>query len=262
MDPASVAAAKAAGASTLEISQNSGPGSVYLSLWLPGPSATSMQFNALTPADNLTSNMKVSMVFSGSGATSPTITSGRAEYPGIAYLGNDEWDLDGNGNANIKATYSPAGGSFTLRAGTKGDPGLEDGEYVTKIHFGTGNDCSEDYYYIRGRDCTAEGLGIAGVRVQTQGTAQKALTEINDAIIIKDNVRAAFGAIQNRLENTASNLQIQAENLQAAESRISDVDVAFEMTAFVRNQILTQAAVSMLSQANSMPQMAVRLLRG
>ena len=74
--------------------------------------------------------------------------------------------------------------------------------------------------------------------------------------------RAYFGALQNRLENTVSNLQIQAENLQAAESRISDVDVAREMTTFVRNQVLTQAATAMLSQANSMPQMAVRLLQG
>jgi flagellin len=64
------------------------------------------------------------------------------------------------------------------------------------------------------------------------------------------------------LQNTISNLTIQAENLQAAESRISDVDVATEMTDFIRNQILTQAAVSMLSQANSMPQLAMRLIGG
>ena len=56
------------------------------------------------------------------------------------------------------------------------------------------------------------------------------------------------------------NLQIQAENLQAAESRISDVDVASEMTNFVTNQILTQSAVAMLSQANSLPQLALNLL--
>ena len=59
-----------------------------------------------------------------------------------------------------------------------------------------------------------------------------------------------------------TNLTIQVENLQAAESRISDVDVATEMTQFVRNQILTQSAVAMLSQANSMPQMAMQLIGG
>ncbi|HJA78191.1 MAG TPA: flagellin, partial [Candidatus Desulfovibrio intestinavium] len=69
-----------------------------------------------------------------------------------------------------------------------------------------------------------------------------------------------LGAIQNRLENTVSNLTIQSENLQSAESRIRDVDVATEMTNFVRNQVLTQSAVAMLSQANSMPQMALQLI--
>ena len=85
---------------------------------------------------------------------------------------------------------------------------------------------------------------------------------LNSAIISKDKIRANLGALQNRLENTVSNLQIQAENMQAAESRISDVDVATEMTEFVRNQVLTQAAVAMLSQANSLPQMALQLIQG
>ena len=78
----------------------------------------------------------------------------------------------------------------------------------------------------------------------------------------KDSNRASLGALQNRLENTVSNLQIQAENLQAAESRISDVDVAQEMTTFIRSQILIQAATSMLAQANSMPQMVLKLIGG
>ena len=98
--------------------------------------------------------------------------------------------------------------------------------------------------------------------VSTQAQAQKALEGLNDAIISKDKIRANLGAMQNRLENTVSNLQIQAENLQAAESRISDVDVSTEMTEFVRIQILTQAAVAMLSQANSLPQMALQLIGG
>ena len=85
---------------------------------------------------------------------------------------------------------------------------------------------------------------------------------INEAIISKDKIRANLGALQNRLQNTVTNLQIQAENLQASESRISDVDVATEMTEFVRNQIKSQAAVAMLSQANSLPQMAMQLING
>ena len=137
-----------------------------------------------------------------------------------------------------------------------------------KVHFGTANDSAEDYYYIQIGDSTASALGVgnqaastmAAYTVSTQAAAQKALVGIQDAITSKDKIRASLGAMQNRLENTISNLQIQSENLQAAESRISDVDVSLEMTNFVRNQILTQAAVAMLSQANSLPQMALSLI--
>ena len=102
----------------------------------------------------------------------------------------------------------------------------------------------------------------AGRTIATQEDAQLALDAINNAIIEKDKVRAHLGAIQNRLENTITNLNVQAENLQAAESRIRDVDVATEMTEFTRQQILTQTAVAMLSQANSLPQMAMQLVGG
>ena len=139
-----------------------------------------------------------------------------------------------------------------------------------KIHFGTMNDSAEDYYYIQIGTCTASALGVGSTAangadadartVSTQSAAQKALVGINNAIVSKDKIRAHLGALQNRLENTITNLTTQSENLQAAESRISDVDVATEMTQFVRNQILTQSAVAMLSQANSMPQMAMQLI--
>ncbi len=137
-----------------------------------------------------------------------------------------------------------------------------------KIHFGSMNDSAEDYYYIQIGTSTASALGVgnqaektsSAYTVSTQEAAQKALVGLNDAVVSKDKIRAHLGALQNRLENTISNLTTQTQNLQAAESRISDVDVATEMTAFVRNQILTQSAVAMLSQANSMPQMAMQLI--
>lgn len=137
-----------------------------------------------------------------------------------------------------------------------------------KVHFGSMNDSAEDYYYIKIGTSTASALGVgnqadteaAAYTVSTQAAAQRALVGLTDAVVSKDKIRADLGALQNRLENTISNLTTQAENLQAAESRISDVDVATEMTRFVRNQILTQSAVAMLSQANSMPQMAMSLI--
>jgi flagellin-like hook-associated protein FlgL len=101
----------------------------------------------------------------------------------------------------------------------------------------------------------------AGADLRTQSNAQEALDALNYSIDVKDKIRADLGALQNRLENTMTNLEIQAENLQASESRISDVDVAVEMTAFTRNTILTQAAVGMLAQANSMSQLALSLIR-
>ena len=140
-----------------------------------------------------------------------------------------------------------------------------------KIHFGSSNYSAEDYYYITIGDCTASALGVGNqadpdtakaYTVSTQEAAQHALEGITQAIVSKDKIRAHLGAMQNRLENTITNLNVQAENLQAAESRISDVDVATEMTEFVRNQILTQSAVAMLSQANSLPQMAMQLIGG
>jgi flagellin len=140
-----------------------------------------------------------------------------------------------------------------------------------KIHFGTGNDSAEDYYYIAIGNSTASALGVGnqsdpaaggGFSISTQEGAQKSLDAINEAIVSKDKIRASLGSLQNRLENTITNLSIQAENLQAAESRISDVDVAQEMTEFVRNQILTQSAVAMLAQANQLPQMAMQLMQG
>jgi flagellin len=100
----------------------------------------------------------------------------------------------------------------------------------------------------------------AGRNIRTQENAQHAFGAIERAMLQKDGNRAHLGALQNRLENTISNLQIQAESLQAAESRISDADMAEEMTGFARSQILVQAAVAMLAQANSLPQMALSLI--
>ncbi|MBN1553473.1 MAG: flagellin, partial [Phycisphaerae bacterium] len=85
---------------------------------------------------------------------------------------------------------------------------------------------------------------------------------IQTAIETKDSYRAELGYKMNRLEVAAKVLAVQAENLSAAESRISDVDVATEMSQMTRAQVLAQAGISMLAQANTIPQMALELLRG
>ncbi|PKN09015.1 MAG: flagellin [Deltaproteobacteria bacterium HGW-Deltaproteobacteria-8] len=138
-----------------------------------------------------------------------------------------------------------------------------------KVHFGTGNDSAEDYYYVSINGSTASSLGVglgatgtSGKSISTQQLAQEALASLNNAIISKDKIRANLGAMQNRLQNTITNLSVQAENTQAAESSISDVDVATEMTEFTRQQILTQSAVAMLSQANGLGRLAMQLIGG
>jgi flagellin len=124
------------------------------------------------------------------------------------------------------------------------------------IHFGVNSTIE-----IISVDVAASALGIASSSLTTATTATAALNAVTTAITRKDSARASFGYMMNRLESTNAVLNIQAENLMASESRISDVDVATEMALLTRNQVLSQAGISMLAQANTMPQMALTLLR-
>ncbi len=101
---------------------------------------------------------------------------------------------------------------------------------------------------------------FAGINVSTQRSADRAITVINSAIETVSAERSKLGAIQNRLEHTIANLGTSAENLQAAESRIRDLDMAEEIMAFTKNNILQQAATAMLAQANMAPQSVLQLL--
>ncbi len=101
---------------------------------------------------------------------------------------------------------------------------------------------------------------VGGVDVSTQGTANSAITTINNALETVSAERSKLGAYQNRLEHTIANLGTSAENLQAAESRIRDLDMAEEIMAFTKNNILQQAATAMLAQANMAPQSVLQLL--
>jgi flagellin len=89
-----------------------------------------------------------------------------------------------------------------------------------------------------------------------------AISQIDAAIDAVSTERAQFGAVQNRLQYTLSNLTIYEENLQSSESRIADVDMAAEMSNFTKEQILQQSGTAMLAQANQLPQSVLQLLRG
>lgn len=103
-------------------------------------------------------------------------------------------------------------------------------------------------------------LEIGSLSVGTASAANATIAAIKDAISQVSEQRAKFGAVQNRLEHTVNNLGVMVENLSASESRIRDADMATEMTAFTKNQILVQAGTAMLAQANSAPQAVLRLL--
>lgn len=120
---------------------------------------------------------------------------------------------------------------------------------------------SSDTITINMVDMTRSGLSIDTLSIGTADSAQAALTAVDTAINTANSARASFGAKMNRLENIVDVVNVQAENLMAAESRVSDVDVATEMAAMTRNQVLAQAGVAMLAQANTIPTMALTLLR-
>ncbi len=192
------------------------------------------------------------------------VTEANGFLPGAAYS-----DAKLNGNNSLSYTDVPPYNEFTVNGmniGYSGEITSNNNEYLAieeakehllvfvvgagqfEITTSWGSIPSEDNPYI------------PPLTIETQSKAQSALEKIDAAIVKKDSIRAHFGAMQNRLEAAVDNLALQAENLQAAKSRLSDTDVGIEMTEFVRQQILAQGATAILAQANSFPKMALQLL--
>ena len=124
-------------------------------------------------------------------------------------------------------------------------------------------DTAEDYNKITvnvGAMDTAS-LGISGIDISTATGADAAIKKIKDAINTVSSTRGDLGAIQNRLEHTINNLGVTTENITSAESRIRDTDMADEMMAYTKNNILVQASQAMLAQANTLPQGVLQLLQ-
>ena len=123
-------------------------------------------------------------------------------------------------------------------------------------------DTSDDYnkMTVSVNDCHADAIGVGDIDIGTQDGAATAMTAIKDAINYVSDVRGTLGSLQNRLDHTINNLSVQQENIQDAESTIRDVDVANEMMAYTKNNILVQSAQAMLAQANQLPQGVLQLL--
>ena len=111
------------------------------------------------------------------------------------------------------------------------------------------------------KDCHVAALGLTDMKIGDQDSAAKALDKIKSAINYVSDVRGTLGATQNRLDHTINNLSVMQENIQDAESTIRDTDVADEMMAYTKNNILIQSAQAMLAQANQVPQGVLQLLQ-
>jgi flagellin len=133
---------------------------------------------------------------------------------------------------------------------------------ATALEFQVGirNDDTNDRISVNTIDATATALGVNDLDLGTKADAQTALDTLDTALASVSSQRAVFGAAGNRFDAAIQNIQTFAESLTAANSRIRDVDVAQETSNLSRAQILAQAGISVLGQANQMPQMALKLL--
>ncbi len=138
---------------------------------------------------------------------------------------------------------------------------LVDGTISGGIDFQVGmNNTANDRISLSLTAATSTGLSIDTDSLATSSQAQAAITALDTALATVNTERSTLGATQNRLQMTISNLGNMYENMAASNSRLKDVDVAEESAAFSRNQILSQAATSMLAQANQLPQSALSLI--
>ena len=140
---------------------------------------------------------------------------------------------------------------------------LIDGSVSTGVNFQVGmRNTTNDRISVSLSSVSGTALGMNDETLTSSTGAQKAISAIDLAIQTINTQRGTLGATQNRLEMTISNIGSMRENLQAADSRIRDVDVAEETAAMSRNQILSQAGTSVLAQANQLPQSALSLIGG
>ena len=129
-----------------------------------------------------------------------------------------------------------------------------------KISFQVGNKSGQEIS-VSMKSMGANALGLSSLSLSTDVKAKAALETIDSAINTVSEHRATLGAVQNRLEHTITSTDNTSENIQAAESRIRDTDMAKEMMEYTKSNILTQAAQSMLAQANSAPNSVLSLLQ-
>lgn len=129
-----------------------------------------------------------------------------------------------------------------------------------EFQIGLGSDENSSIRFQMKADATTSNLGIDGLDLQSKGDARDALDSLDQAIVKVGGMRANFGAFQNRINSSISNIDVQTESLSAANSRIRDADIAHETAELASSQILQQASIGMLAQANNSTSAALQLL--
>ncbi|MCI8526089.1 MAG: flagellin [Oscillospiraceae bacterium] len=172
-----------------------------------------------------------------------------------AYTKYDTVDLQGSKGSETDASWTEKATGKSLVQFSKGG---SSGGLTLQI-----GDTSASYNQLKVdiADMHCSSLGIASIDISNQTNAAAAIDKIRSAINTVSDVRGTLGATQNRLEHTINNLSVMTENIQDAESTIRDTDVAEEMMAYTKNNILIQSAQAMLAQANQVPQGVLQLLQ-
>ena len=165
-------------------------------------------------------------------------------------LGGVQWELNGLDQIATNAPNGTVTFKFTNEAEKKGDG------VTLQVGANKNQSIGISIDTMRSRE-----LGLGGVSVATAADAQDAIQLIDDAVSRVSSQRADLGATQNRLEHTIASTDNTAENLQASESRIRDVDMAKEMMNLTRLNVLQQASQAMLAQANQAPQNVLSILK-
>lgn len=194
---------------------------------------------------NEVSNMLIRLRELAVQASSDTVGDTERKFLDVEYqqLKSEIQRISENTNFNSRDLLNGTGGIVDIQVGTHNDP------FKDRISFNTS-----------AANSTLEALGIVAENVATKDGAQTSLEAADSAMLSVNAMRANFGAMQNRLVSTVANLDVSHENLSAANSRVRDADIAEETAELTKRNILMQSGISILGQANSVQQMALKLL--
>lgn len=194
---------------------------------------------------NEVSNMLIRLRELGVQAASDTIGETERKFLDVEYqqLKSEIQRVTESTNFNGYDLLNGTGGVIDIQVGVFNDP------FKDRISFNAG-----------AANSTLEALGLVAESVGTKEGAQNSLAMVDGAMVSVNAIRANFGAMQNRLQSTSNNLLNYDENMNAANARIRDTDVASESTEMIRNNLLMQAGTAILGQANQTNQLALKLL--